>query len=82
MHHRSRRVLYQPVNVGSYSEDSLSVLRSGRRLYLWYNGEQPHWPDLRTNLYYILLEVLSPAVHNLGLSFCHKGYAASYLRFL
>jgi hypothetical protein len=50
MHHRFLCVLYQPVNVGPYSEDSLSVLCSGRRLYLWYNGKQPHWSNLlRTN---------------------------------
>ncbi|KAG2741463.1 hypothetical protein P692DRAFT_201267858 [Suillus brevipes Sb2] len=50
MHHRFLRVLYHPVNVGPYSEDSFSVLCSGRRLYLWCNGEQPHFPDLHTNL--------------------------------
>lgn len=75
-----QRVLYQPVNVGPYSEDSLSVLCSGCRLYLWYNGERRNFPDPRTDLY-MLLKV-SPAVQDLGLSFGHKGYASSSPRLL
>ncbi|KAG2742643.1 hypothetical protein P692DRAFT_20197959 [Suillus brevipes Sb2] len=38
MYHRFLRVLYRPVNVGPYSEDSFSALCSGRRLYLWCNA--------------------------------------------